>query len=395
MKPDYIHDSFPMNRQDLMNVIYGACFFASGGGGPIEMGLEFLEKIQQDVYLINTDKLDDNKKAIAVADMGSPNAVRQGLGYTAPINAFEVLQHHIEEKEGKRVSYLLPMELGALNTLIPFYVASQLENVSVIYAGPCGRSVPQLDMTLLNVANVPICPAAIASDADPNTRDYRSRMFFDVDATTLEDEARNLINTYGQVGGIGCYPMAGADLNRLKPGNEHKLIQGSIGLAWNIGQQILKYEGLDKLSMLLASFSIGSCVFFEGTVTDIIYRKLAGFDLGKVVLRKEKDELWIYFKNESLLAWNPQTKRPAAMGPDGIAYLTLDSDKYPPGTPLSNAGISTGKRYAVMGVEAFKKMRNDTTVTAFMQNIREILEGFRDDKIHLDGYIALEQLHRH
>jgi len=255
MKPDYIHDSFPMNRQDLMNVIYGACFFASGGGGPIEMGLEFLEKIQQDVYLINTDKLDDNKKAIAVADMGSPNAVRQGLGYTAPINAFEVLQHHIEEKEGKRVSYLLPMELGALNTLIPFYVASQLENVSVINAGPCGRSVPQLDMTLLNVANVPICPAAIASDADPNTRDYRSRMFFDVDATTLEDEARNLINTYGQVGGIGCYPMAGADLNRLKPGNEHKLIQGSIGLAWNIGQQILKYEGLDKLSMLLASFS--------------------------------------------------------------------------------------------------------------------------------------------
>ena len=80
-----------LTQDDLKALIYGACFFASGGGGPISMALQFLTKIKKDVPIIQSGALKPDEKVVILADMGSPDAAKEGRGYTAPVNAFETL----------------------------------------------------------------------------------------------------------------------------------------------------------------------------------------------------------------------------------------------------------------------------------------------------------------
>ena len=73
-----------LNRDDLKALIYGACFFASGGGGPISMALQFLTKIDKNIPLIQSQALKPDEKIVILADMGSPDAATEGRAAIQP-----------------------------------------------------------------------------------------------------------------------------------------------------------------------------------------------------------------------------------------------------------------------------------------------------------------------
>ena len=390
-----------LSPEDLKNVVYGACFFASGGGGPISMAEQFLDKITEPVNYINANQLESGKMAVILADMGSPDAVAQGRGFTAPVNVYKTIDAYMET-QGKDIEYIMPIELGAVNTLIPFYIAYKLGNtIPVINADPSGRAVPQLNETLLDVAGEPICPAAVASDTQTSEehkcqwsgQNYLSQIFTDLDANELEEQARSVISGagYDQVGGLACYPIDGGSLNSNDPANENKLVQGSVGLCWYIGGLILSQVTPDELADMLSIFGRPNYRFLNGTITNIDNRTSGGFDVGKVTLSTGAEELWVYYKNESLLAWDPQTKKPLAMGPDGISLMETTSIAET-GLPFSTAGIKEGTAYTVWGFAISDKMRNPTTEGLFQQDINEILDAFPEDKVSVSGYIPIEQL---
>lgn len=393
MRKELVHQPFPLTNADLTNIVFGACFFASGGGGPVSMAQTFLSRITQTVYFINTEDLATGELALIVADMGSPDAAKEGKGFTAPVNVYQVMADLMQE-QGTPVSYLMPIELGAVNTLLPFFVASQMANpLPVINADPSGRAVPQLDMTLLDVANLPICPAAVASDTDTTTGKYQSQLFYGLTPEQLEDQSRDVVVSYGGVGGLACYPIDGGQLNRTIPGNEDRLIQGSIGLCWAIGQQILQYQPLLNLQRLLSSFAIYNIQFITGTITKIDNRTAGGFDVGKITVTDSTGaNFWIYYKNESLLAWDPTFNQPRAMAPDGIVFVLAQDYEFPAGTPITNADIQQGISYTIMGLGAFEKLRNPTLETLFLQNIEEVLVAFPEDHISITQYIPIEDL---
>lgn len=118
----------PLTPEDIKKIIYGACFMGSGGGGPLGMALKLHSKIKESVYYINPNEMESNKKGFVVCDVGSPKHAKKdsGLGDTAPVNAFNTMKEYLENK-GDTVSYLLPMELGTVNTLLPLYIASKLK----------------------------------------------------------------------------------------------------------------------------------------------------------------------------------------------------------------------------------------------------------------------------
>jgi DUF917 family protein len=393
MRKELVHQSFPLTNADLTNIVFGACFFASGGGGPVSMAQTFLSRINKTVYFINTEDLESGKLALMVADEGSPDAAKEGKGFSAPVNVYQVMAN-LMASQGTEISYLLAAELGAVNTLLPFFVASQLPNpIPVINGDPSGRAVPQLDMTLLDVASLPICPAAVASDTDPNTGNYQSQLFYNLTPEQLEEQSRDVVISYGGVGGLACYPVDGSQLNRDIPGNEDRLIQGSIGLCWNIGQQILAYEPLLNLQGLLNSFDVYNIQFITGTITDIDNRTAGGFDVGKIIVTDSSGaSIWIYYKNESLLAWDPQYNQPRAMGPDGIVFVLAQEYEFPAGTPVTNADIQQGISYTIMGLGAFEKLRNPTLETLFLQNIQQVLAAFPEDHISITQYIPIQDL---
>tara|TARA_B110001454_G_scaffold67805_2_gene66154 strand:+ start:4989 stop:5582 length:594 start_codon:yes stop_codon:yes gene_type:complete len=156
-----------LNRDDLKSLIYGACFFASGGGGPISMALQFLTKIDKNIPLIQSQALKPDEKIVILADMGSPDAATEGRGYTAPVNAYKTISSYIQKTDNKDIAYFMPIETGAVNSLIPFFISSQLDTpVPVVDADPSGRAVPQLNEILLDINAQAICPAAVASDTE-------------------------------------------------------------------------------------------------------------------------------------------------------------------------------------------------------------------------------------
>ena len=392
-----------LEKKDLEDIVIGACFFASGGGGPIAVAQNFLkDPVFKDnkVKLIHTKNLGDDphKAAFVICDMGSPDALMQNpdLGNTAPVNASIALKEYLEkEVEGieLKVCYLLPIELGAVNTLLPFFVAAKIDpDIQVIDGDPAGRAVPTIGLTTLHTnANnaIGICPAVVAPADNPKVK--RSPMTYldsRIDPDTLEYAAGLLVKHWGKIGGLACYPTDESLLTtsgrsgRNDAENPQRLIQGSIGLCWDIGRRI--HNGV-RLSELLATlkdpkgYGIKNNVLIENaTAIPVAGGQAASIlDVGKYIMRDDEGkEIWIYFQNENLLAYDPEAYQKhkkveegiLAMGPDIITFLT-----YPEGKPVSNPDVQPCQRYTVIGMAADRRVRNTPMIINFQKAINEIL----------------------
>ena len=74
---------------------------------------------------------------------------------------------------------------------------------------------------------------------------------------------------------------------------------------------------------------INNFCFIDGVISKIDNRTKDGFDVGKITLANDDGEIWIYYKNESLLAWNPKDKKALAIAPDCInLLLSKKSDSF-------------------------------------------------------------------
>lgn len=391
-----------LSQEDLKALIYGACFFASGGGGPISMALQFLTKINKNIPLIQSQALRPNEKIVILADMGSPDAATEGRGYTAPVNAYKTMAAYLKEHEHKNIGYFMPIETGAVNSLIPFFIASQLEDpIPVIDADPSGRAVPQLNETLLDMNAQAICPAAVASDTQTgkgyhcswSNGEFLSKIFTDMNATALENAARIEVSKpgYQQVGGLACYPLESSYIASAAANNA--LVHNSISNAIDFGKTLLETPPSDVLKEKLSSMNIDNFCFINGQISHIDNRTQDGFDVGKITLQHDNGEVWIYYKNESLLAWNPIDKKALAIAPDCInLILSEQSGQFSSGTPLSTADITEKQQCTVWGTACSDKMRNSVITSLFQKDIQQILTAFSDDNVQIDGYTSLEKL---
>ena len=402
--------SLPVSPTDLKELVYGACFSASGGGGPISMALNFLDKIDCSLPMVTRTELEADKKVLILADMGSPDATKEGRGYTAPVNAFYVLDDYLKQNSLGEAAYLMPIEIGAVNTLIPFYIASQLDTpLPVLDADPSGRSVPQLNETLLDISSAAICPAAVASDTISSSAAYASTpsdchhvIFRDTSTTPteLEDEARKVVSSplYHQVGGLACYPMDSSWVSSSTGGES--LVESSISGAIAIGNVLLTYasQGYSvlepELKSALSDQGKANYVLASGELTVIDNRTSGGFDVGRLTFKLSNGSaFWVYYKNESLLAWDPESGKPLAIGPDCINLLLMTaSGDFDQCTPLSTADISEGMELAIWGTSCDSKMRNSTTEGLFMEDIQQILAAFPEDPVTVTGYQTIESL---
>ncbi len=415
MKPEDIILPSPLAKDDVKSIILGACFFASGGGGPLQMALNMLDRMPEEAFSdksltpINADELEDDKMAFVVCDMGSPDqAIKYGKGYSAPVNAFKALKGYLEKK-GEKVSYLMPIEMGAVNTLLPYYIASKWkaetgEEIRVINGDPSSRSVPTIGLTLLHTKGnrIPICPAVVASDGE---EEFESQLFEDpnIDPDTLQYAAGKFVAGWDKVGGLACYPARGSDLKNEEGKNQ--LIRGSMGLAWKTGQMIRNGEPLENLQKFLQEMEppIKIYMLIEDAMNVPPEEIL---DIGKYLLQNQQTEesLYVYYENENLLVWRPAKDERLmgdlrAMGPDIISFLT-SRDKtpitgggvVPKGTPVSNADTLLNYRYTVIGMNAHNNIRNPPMVINFVKTIEETIRQIDKKAINITEYYPIEEL---
>lgn len=397
--------NYQLTKEDIIYIVYGACFLGSGGGGSIGLARLFIEKMinENDImYYVNLDNLEANKNIALVAVLGAPNKMFDGFGDSAALNAFLEMDNYLTQFGREPLSYLMPVEMGAINVLIPFIVSAR-KGVAVINGDPSGRAVPKMSMNLLNINKLPLSPVILTSDTD-EFGDYQQITVQVEEANDAESQAREFARSNNNITGIACYPMQGSDLNysMLSGKKSVTFIQETVGIAWHLGRNIVESGNYNEFLGFLDMISLPSYTLFEGIITDKEEREISGFDVGKVIVTNRNEKFFIYYKNESLLAWNATRKCYAAMGPDSINFLARKNAQ-----PFTNADINSdskrnhkdiplGTEVGIIGLGAYGKMQDTIIVNLFLSNIREILEAFPEDQIPIpNDFIPLPNLMSH
>lgn len=157
-----------LNKQDMIDLLYGCAVLGTGGGGPLADGLALLEEHFEKgktLKLITLDELPDDEYVVTPYGCGAPSAkpdprlAHLKHSETAPtVLAVQAL----EESLGKKMYAIGSTELGGENTAEALHVAL-LMDLPLIDADPAGRSVPELQHSTYYVKNVPIFPMGVAT----------------------------------------------------------------------------------------------------------------------------------------------------------------------------------------------------------------------------------------
>lgn len=139
-----------LSIEDLDNIIEGAAFMGSGGGGPLPLARSLLATMKQQGMqptLVEWGELPANFRVATTAGIGSPNAAEtvQSPFTIAPKRMIEALESAL----GYSIECLIPGETGPMNSLIPMMAAAQLGK-PVLNGDGAGRAMSTLAMSTFN-----------------------------------------------------------------------------------------------------------------------------------------------------------------------------------------------------------------------------------------------------
>ncbi len=338
-----------LNYQELKDIIYGAAFLGAGGGGSVVQGMAMVKEVVDSgkkVVLVDLDSVRDDGLAAVSAGMGSPAAAKHGWR-NEHLPAFDLLEKYL----GKKVDYVVPIEIGAGNIAVPLHTAA-FRGKYLVDADGAGRAIPELELTTFEIYGVPISPMAI-SDWEGD-----GAILFTKDSLKAERIARQIVVAFEGCAGIALYPMSGAQLKNV-------VIPGTISLSQKVGSLLRKVreENLDVCEVL--SKELGGYVLGVGKVTSKTLEMRGGFDFGVVEVElKGGGKLRVHFKNENIVA--ERDRKVIAVAPDLICWVTTS------GEPLTNVDVDKGMEVAVIGLKAHERLRTEKALKAFKHLYSEV-----------------------
>ncbi|MCS7139536.1 MAG: DUF917 domain-containing protein [Candidatus Nezhaarchaeota archaeon] len=360
--------------QDLRDIVVGATFLGSGGGGSPENGLKLVDEISKvtgEVKLVSPDEVSDNEYVAMIAGMGAPKALKEkGFGPEA-LYAFEGLER-LYSMVGIKFRYIMPGETGGFNTITPIYVAA-IKKLTIVDAdGTGGRAVPELGTTLYNLYCLPVSPFVVADKVGNIVAGWLANP---LDGHTAEEIARHVTVAFGMLAGLGTWVVSGWQIKQCL---EPNVISRSLEIGRTI--RTAKEQGKDPVNAVLKQ--TGAYLLFKGVVKKVEIKTVAGFDFGRSTLEGLNEfkgkEFYVDFKNENMIAWKGPGE-PAAMVPDLICLLTLG------GEAITNADLSEGMKIAILGLPASERWRKHPKAFDVWRHILERMGYTRD-------YIPIEKL---
>ncbi len=354
-----------LDEQALNDILLGATLLGSGGGGPVAIGQQLVRDLLSQpnpVQLADPGDFPDDAMMAVAAVAGSPDAALNQFSPTTVPIAF----NNLESATGVTFASVLPIELGAGNSLIPMIVAVA-KNIPVVDGSGAPRAMPKLSQCTFASSGLPVSPIAIA--------DETTGILLEVaDPGLAGDNLDRIVagGVFPGFAGIACWPISAADMRK-------SILPGCTTYAEGLGRLIreTRQEGGDVVQAVL-SYTCGR-LLFQGTFGAINESTTGGLDVGRVTLTAASGEQAIvYSMNENLIMYRADQGLPIAMGPDSICYMTVD------GEPFSNAEASgmSGRQVAVIGIPAPPEMRSAAIIDAFLVSLRAL--GYGGTYIPLD-----------
>lgn len=371
-----------LDKQGLKNLLNGATFLASGGGGSIETGKSMVDIFPENasVHLFSVEEAcaamqTDHTLAVVVAIMGAPEKIG-ALGYPLYCQyAIQSIQQHLpEDKKNRKIGFLVPVEIGPISSIAPCVLAQKM-NLAVIDGDGAGRAVPSLTNSTFDGVHLSADPTVLSN----KTRESIA-LFVDT-GSKAESLARPVISDplFDQQAGIALWVMDDAQLlNAVR-------IQGTLALCQEIGKKVTLLDfkedsgpantppPIDAIIEILQKQGLSARTLFTGKLESFETKTSGGFDHAQLCFRHPVniDEIaTILTQNESLIAYNSTRSEPLVMAPDSICCITEK------GQVFTNADIDIqkmkGTLVSLIGISARPQLRD---IQALSESFRTLLMG--------------------
>lgn len=393
-----------LGQNELSDLVRGATFLASGGGGTYDSAMQLVDHFTKEYYpvakgadvpaakviRVNDIPENDPRCAVVLAYLGTPTQLQNPITPDAAIHSVEAIREELRAA-GKELGYIVPIEMGAISTLVSCLVAAMLD-LTVIDADGAGRAVPLLQMTTFAINGADVNPCVLTNKEDYKLVYHVTKSREASSSVTIETLARSalLMDEFRQVGGITMWTMDRKCMNKAIT------IRGSVSKCVFLGKAFREqqYKNADfnkeEIENTLQTIDYIPVLSLKGTIINAENIAEGGFDRGLITIKLEGEDHFakIIFQNESLIIWDTEKNFPLVTAPDLISYLILPEDPLKRQLLYSNSDIIDlntlklrkdleNKDIIVFGLRAPRALSdqaNDLIADPVLRSFQEVLE---------------------
>lgn len=270
----------------------------TGGGGSAAFGRAIIENDLargRQYTLVSLNEVPDDALVVSGGIMGSVKVldrfspeeiVEQWERKFEPLLAFRAMEEHL----GRKIEYLVPFELGGLNTPVILSLAARV-GIPVIDGDGLGRAAPETQMTSFQGHGVPIVPMPLV--------DWEGNVIIVKEASSpfVPDEiGRFVITRAGGLGANAHYPMTGEVARNV-------IIPDTISFSLDLGRQLVSLSDPSQAAKAIADQTGGRFVL-HGSVASIREEEAMGFLVQKAEITETSsvETMEIIIKNEFMMA---------------------------------------------------------------------------------------------
>ncbi|MFX3634030.1 MAG: DUF917 domain-containing protein [Candidatus Pristimantibacillus sp.] len=334
------HKLTELNDQAVQYIAVGAAVLGTGGGGDPHIGkLMAQEAIRKygPVRVVSLEELEDDALVIPLSMIGAPTVMNEKIPsieqMTKPLD--------LTEKElGRKVSAVMPIEVGGGNSLVPVIAAAE-RGIPILDADAMGRAFPESQMVTFHLDGIACSPITMADERG------NAVLMHAIDGVWEERMARAIAIQMGGSASICDYPVTGAQAKK-------SVIPNTLTLAYEIGKTLYESKELKQNPIEALLKQLNGYALFHGKAVDIRRRTEGGFTRGEAIFEgtdaNKGCTMRLFFQNEFLLA--TEDGQSLAVTPDLISLLDQDT-----GMPITTENLKYGARVTAVGFPCDPKWR--------------------------------------
>ncbi len=337
-----------LEKDELESMLIGVGILGTGGGGDPEFfGKPLVEwdlKKGREYRIIDPAKIDDDAFVVSGGYAGSVSAytsigdmLQKWEERYELLEAFKVM----ESLFNKKIDYVVPFELGGVNTPVILSLAARAGIVTIDGDG-LGRAAPETQMSSFLGHGISITPMPFV-DKEGNVIIVKHS----VKSTYPDEIMRHALELNGGIGANNHYPMSGKQL-------KESVVPNTITFSIKVGDAI-RNAVETKSDVVDAFIEVSKGIeLFRGTVKEMKGEDVRAHYLAKATIEGTGEyagkTMEIIFKNEAMMA--RIDGQIVTVFPDLICMIDPKTGK-----GIMTINIKPGVEMAVVGVPAHERLR--------------------------------------
>jgi DUF917 family protein len=338
-----------VDRNAAIDIANGAAFLSCGGGGTLSSSLQMVKQHFPEtatVQMASVDEVAADRTSLTAACtfIGSPTAGKDVTNPKAVSNALKRFAALTEQRTGKTIKWVIPLELGVQSSVVPSLMVAHKNGLGVVDADGASRPIMGLQYTTFSTGGLSPNPGILANGGTD------SLVIETNDPGDFTDVAFGVCNapSFG-VAGLALWAMDGPTLKRVVRS------VGTLGLSLEVGRAM---RGADPVKAVLALFAPRwAGVLLEGKIVSV-ESKVEDYSTITVQMAGGITATIMTY-GSSALVYRSDRSLPVAMSPDSICWITRTGDT------LSNTELPIGADAVLVGIASEPFLREGTMLAGF------------------------------